>query len=99
MDWRKHTRVPADVLRFYSQRARVPQLDDCEQMALEILATRNHFEQAVEALREINQHLRDLVETQANGDINNWNGYYLPKFAALSRKYSAILAAIDKEGQ
>jgi cytochrome c551/c552 len=37
-------------------------------------------------LAEITQHLEDVVETAKNGDANNWNGYYLPKFAELSKQ-------------
>jgi hypothetical protein len=47
------------------------------------------------ALREINQHLRDVVETQKNGDRNNWESYYVPEFAKLSQKFSELIAKAE----
>ena len=49
------------------------------------------------ALKEINQHLRDVVETNKNGDRNNWEGYYLPEFEKLSRKFSEIIRKAEGE--
>jgi acetone carboxylase gamma subunit len=45
----------------------------------------------LESLKEINQHLRDVVETQKNGDRNNWEGYYVPEFAKLSQKFGELI--------
>jgi hypothetical protein len=45
----------------------------------------------LQALKEINQHLRDVVETQRNGDRNNWEGYYVPEFAKLSQKFTDLI--------
>ena len=50
-----------------------------------------------DALREINLHLQDVVETRKNGDSNNWNGYYLPLFERLSARYSELLPTPPKE--
>jgi len=51
----------------------------------------------LEALSEINQYLKDVVETHRNGDSNNWNGYYLPLFKQLSEKYDAATAEAPPE--
>lgn len=59
--------------------------------APKFFAAEQRIQKFYEALEEINQHLRDVVETSANGDVNNWNGYYLPLFKQLSEKYTAAL--------
>ena len=48
--------------------------------------TRPQHRAVAAILAEITQHLEDVVETAKNGDANNWNGYYLPKFAELSKQ-------------
>ncbi len=57
-----------------------------------ILERELHYTEMLEALKEINQHLRDVVETQKNGDRNNWEGYYVPEFAKLSQKFTELIA-------
>jgi hypothetical protein len=66
--------------------------DDVWEALAELLRLRQANEKLVAALEEINNHLRDVVETHRNHDTNNWTGYYLPLFADLSKRYSAILA-------
>lgn len=50
----------------------------------------------LDALKEINQHLRDVVETSRNGDRNNWEGYYVPEFGKLATKFTDLIRKAEE---